>query len=826
MSNKVSKPKVKENKSLQIKSQSNNKSNTIMELRTATKKNVGKIRKQFILEGLDCAHCASKIETKLNSIDGIANASVNFVTKTLTMELEEISKVNELVASSIESINKIESHVKVKEKSVGNSNKLVIMLEGGLCCANCASKIEKESQNITNVSSAVVDFVAQKLILEVENNSDKDNIVELVKQIVKKIEPDVKVYVVEENQNRKQRSHDHDHGNSKKEFVRLGVGAAIFAITTAFNFNFYVELSLFLVSYLLVGGEVVLRALKNIRGGQIFDENFLMSIATIGAFAIGEFPEGVAVMLFYQLGEIFQGMAVNRSRKSIAELMDIRPDFANLKIGNDIKKVSPEEVSIGDIIVVRPGEKVPLDGKVIEGNSMVDTSALTGESVPREVEVGDDVLGGVINKNGLLTIEVEKEFGDSTIAKILDLVQNASSKKAPTENFITKFARYYTPAVVFSALALAILPPLFISGATFSEWIYRALAFLVVSCPCALVVSIPLGFFGGIGGASKNGILVKGGNYLEALNNVEVVVFDKTGTLTKGVFKVTEIQPQDNVTRDELITYAAFAESFSNHPIATSIVKAYGMEVANDSIENYEEVSGHGVKAIVLGKEVLAGNYKLMNKENISYAQVETIGTVVHIAVDKEYAGYIVISDEVKEDSAKAIKALKEIGVKKTVMLTGDNKVVGTKVAKQLGLDEVYSELLPDQKVEKVELLDKEKSSKGKLIFVGDGINDAPVLARADIGIAMGGVGSDAAIEAADVVIMTDEPSKIASAIKIAKKTRTIVMQNIVFALGIKAIILVLVALGLGTMWEAVFGDVGVTLIAVLNSMRAMKTEQ
>ena len=827
MSNKVSKPKVKENKSLQIKSQSNNKSNTIMELRTATKKNVGKIRKQFILEGLDCAHCASKIETKLNSIDGIANASVNFVTKTLTMELEEISKVNELVASSIESINKIESHVKVKEKAVGKSNKLVIMLEG-LCCANCASKIEKESQNIANVSSAVVDFVAQKLILEVENNSNKDNIVELVKQIVKKIEPDVKVYVEEGNQNRKQRSHDHDHdhGNSKKEFVRLGVGAAIFAIATAFNFSFYVELSLYLVSYLLVGGEVVLRALKNIRGGQIFDENFLMSIATIGAFAIGEFPEGVAVMLFYQLGEIFQGMAVNRSRKSIAELMDIRPDFANLKIGSDIKKVSPEEVSIGDIIVVRPGEKVPLDGKVIEGNSMVDTSALTGESVPREVEVGNDVLGGVINKNGLLTIEVEKEFGDSTIAKILDLVQNASSKKAPTENFITKFARYYTPAVVFAALALAILPPLFISGATFSEWIYRALAFLVVSCPCALVVSIPLGFFGGIGGASKNGILVKGGNYLEALNNVEVVVFDKTGTLTKGVFKVTEIQPQGNVTRDELITYAAFAESFSNHPIATSIVKAYSKEIANDSIENYEEVSGHGVKATVLGKEVLAGNYKLMSKENISYAQVETIGTVVHVAVNKEYAGYIVISDEVKEDSAKAIKALKEIGVRKTVMLTGDNKVVGTKVAKQLGLDEVYSELLPDQKVEKVELLDKEKSSKGKLIFVGDGINDAPVLARADIGIAMGGVGSDAAIEAADVVIMTDEPSKIASAIKIAKKTRTIVMQNIVFALGIKAIILVLVALGLGTMWEAVFGDVGVTLIAVLNSMRAMKTEQ
>jgi len=730
--------------------------------------------------------------------------------------------------------NKVLKHDVKEDKSLqikSQSNKLVIIIKG-LCCANCASKIEKESQNITNVSSAVVDFVAQKLILEVENNSDKDNIVEMVNQIVKRIEPDVKVYVEEGNQNRKQRSHDHnhnhdhDHENSKKEFVRLGVGAAIFAIATAFKFNFYVELSLFLVSYLLVGGEVVLRALKNIRGGQIFDENFLMSIATIGAFAIGEFPEGVAVMLFYQLGEIFQGMAVNRSRKSIAELMDIRPDFANLKIGSDIKKISPEEVNIGDIIVVRPGEKVPLDGKVIEGISMVDTSALTGESVPREVEIGDNVLGGVINKNGLLTIEVEKEFGDSTIAKILDLVQNASSKKAPTENFITKFARYYTPAVVFSALALAVLPPLFISGATFSEWIYRALAFLVVSCPCALVVSIPLGFFGGIGGASKNGILVKGGNYLEALNNVEVVVFDKTGTLTKGVFKVTEIQPQGNLLRDELITYAAFAESFSNHPIATSIVKAYSKEIDNESIENYEEISGHGVKATVLGKEVLAGNYKLMNKENISYSQVDTIGTVVHVAVNKEYAGYIVISDEVKEDSAKAIKALKEIGVRKTVMLTGDNKVVGTKVAKQLGLDEVYSELLPDQKVEKVEALDKEKSSKGKLIFVGDGINDAPVLARADIGIAMGGVGSDAAIEAADVVIMTDEPSKIASAIKIAKKTRAIVMQNIIFALGIKAIILILVALGLGTMWEAVFGDVGVTLIAVLNSMRAMKTVQ
>lgn len=671
-----------------------------------------------------------------------------------------------------------------------------------------------------------MDFISQKLNLEIDNPSKQDTIIEKVKEIVKRIEPNVTVVVLEGKDKKiNNKSKETQEENDKSKIIKLVVGAAIFGVATALKLSNTLELLLYLISYVLVGGEVVLRALKNISRGQVFDENFLMSIATIGAFAIGQYPEGVAVMIFYQLGETFQGIAVNRSRKSITALMDIRPDFANLKIGGDLKKVSPEEVAVGDIIVVKPGERVPLDGKVIDGNSMLDTSALTGESVPREVGVGDNILGGVINKNGLLTIEVEKEFGDSTIAKILDLVQNASSKKAPTENFITKFARYYTPAVVFSAVALAILPPLFIEGATFSQWIYRALAFLVVSCPCALVISIPLGFFGGIGGASKNGILVKGGNYLEALNNVEVVVFDKTGTLTKGIFKVTEIKSQNNISKDELIAYAAYAESYSNHPIATSILTAYGREIVKDLIENYEEISGHGVKVVVKGKEVLAGNYKLMTKEKIAYEQVETIGTVVHVAVDKEYAGYIVISDEVKEDSAKAIKALKSIGIRKTVMLTGDNKTVGTKVAEQLGLDEVHSELLPDQKVEKVELLDKEKSPKGKLIFVGDGINDAPVLARADIGIAMGGVGSDAAIEAADVVIMTDEPSKIASAIKIAKKTRTIVMQNIFFALGIKLILLVLVALGLGTMWEAVFGDVGVTLLAVLNSMRAMKTE-
>ncbi|WP_160670519.1 heavy metal translocating P-type ATPase [Clostridium sp. C8-1-8] len=803
------------------------------------KQETNNIKKEFILDGLDCANCAAKIEDKVSKIAGISSANANFVTKTLTLEIEEINRVQELIKEITDTIKKIEPDVKVKEKNAKKPLKKEILLQG-LCCGNCAAKIERETNNIDGVKSARVDFVSTKLIMEIDNPSKNSAILKKVNEIVGRIEPDVKVIEIENRSKvSKSKSHDHEHGDeddhedghehgegSKKEIIRFAVGAAIFGLATAMKFSNIVELILYTISYVIVGGEVVLRALKNIKRGQVFDENFLMSIATIGAFTIGQYPEGVAVMLFYQVGEIFQGMAVNRSRKSITALMDIRPDFANLKIGDELKKVSPEEVSIGDIIVVKPGEKVPLDGKVIEGTSMLDTSALTGESVPREVKIGDNILGGVINKNGVLTIEVEKEFGDSTVAKILDLVQNASGKKAPTENFITKFARYYTPAVVFAALALAIIPPLVIEGATFSEWIYRALSFLVVSCPCALVVSIPLGFFGGIGGASKNGILVKGGNYLEALNNVEVVVFDKTGTLTKGVFKVTEVRAENSFSENDLISYAAYAESYSNHPIATSIVNAYNKKIIKESIQDYEEISGYGVKAIIDSRNVLAGNYKLMEKENIPYKKIEVIGTVVHVVIDKKYAGYIVISDEVKDDSAKAIKELKAIGIKKTVMLTGDNKAVGTKVAKQLGLDEVHAELLPDQKVEKVELLDNEKSPKGKLIFVGDGINDAPVLARADIGIAMGGVGSDAAIEAADVVIMTDEPSKIATAIKIAKKTRRIVMQNIVFALGIKAILLVFVAIGLGTMWEAVFGDVGVTLLAVLNSMRAIKTEK
>ena len=565
-----------------------------------------------------------------------------------------------------------------------------------------------------------------------------------------------------------------------------------------------------------------MRSFKNIRGGHIFDENFLMSIATIGAFIIKEFPEGVAVMLFYQIGELFQDIAVERSRKSISELMDIRPDYANLKIGKELKIVSPDEVKIGDIIVVKPGERIPLDGRVIYGASMVDTSSLTGESVPREVKAGNEVLSGFINNNGALTIEVIKEFGDSTVSKILDLVQNAGSKKAATEKFITKFARYYTPIVVITAVFIAIIPPLFIKGAVFSDWFYRALIFLVISCPCALVISIPLGFFGGIGAASRRGILVKGSNYLESLNNIETVVFDKTGTLTKGVFNVTEIKSQSEYSEEALLEYAAYAESFSNHPIATSIIRAFEKDIDKSIVEEYEEVSGHGVKIRIRGEEVLAGNGKLMDNENIEYNRVETVGTVVYIAVNKIFAGYIVISDEIRHDSSNAVSALKRLGVKNIFMLTGDLKSVGERIGKELGIEHVVTELLPHEKVEKLEQI-VNQSASGRVVFVGDGINDAPVLARADIGIAMGGLGSDAAIEAADIVIMTDEPSKIETAIKIAKRTNQIVWQNIIFALGIKAIILLLGAAGFANMWEAVFADVGVAVIAVLNSMRVMK---
>lgn len=788
-----------------------------------------KVKQEYILEGLDCAHCAAKIENGVSKIQGAENCSVNFATKIISYDLDE-EKQEEVSNNVRKVIKKIEPDIDIKSKSQPSSSSSLstkVFLLNGLDCTNCAAKVEKEVGKMTGVTSSSVDFVSKKLTVDFLDG-ESIAISENIKQTVTRLEPHIRVQDLQNNQSHThndEESHDHSHedGGIKTLIYRLAIGAILTGIAIFGNFALPLELVFFITGYLLVGGDIVWRAIKNIIKGQVFDEHFLMSIATIGAFLIGEYPEGIAVMLFFQVGELFQSLAVNRSRNSISDLMDIRPDYANLKINGDVKKVDPEQVNVGGIIIVKPGEKVPLDGKVLEGSSAVDTSALTGESLPRNVKSGSEVLSGFINTNGVLTIEVTKSFSESTVSKILDLVQNASSRKAPTEKFITKFARYYTPVVVIIAAILAVVPPLVIPGATFSDWIYRALIFLVISCPCALVVSIPLGFFGGIGGAAKQGILVKGANYLEGLNQVKYAVFDKTGTLTKGVFEVTHVQPASNVTKEQLLEYAAFAEVHSNHPIATSILKAYGKDVDQALVSNYNEVSGHGIEVEANGNHILAGNKKLMNKDNIEYVTPTKVGTVVHVAVNKEYAGHIIISDEIKEDAIEAIKALKKLGVKKTVMLTGDSNAVATDVSKTLQMDEFYAELLPHEKVEKMEMLDGEKLKNEKSIFVGDGINDTPVLAQADIGVAMGGLGSDAAIEAADVVIMTDEPSKLAEGINKAKYTKKIVWQNIILALGIKAIVLLLGAFGLATMWEAIISDVGVTLLAVLNSMRVLK---
>ena len=606
----------------------------------------------------------------------------------------------------------------------------------------------------------------------------------------------------------------------KKRGIKIIIALILFlfAIIVKFN-NVWINNVIFIIAYIIVGVEILKKAIRNIFRGKVFDENFLMTVATIGAFGIGEFPEAVAVMLFYQIGELFQSYAVDKSRKSIASLMDIRPDFANVIRNDDIEKVDPDDVKIGEIIVIKPGEKVPLDGYVIEGKSSLDTKALTGESLPREVIEGNEVLSGCINLNGVMRIKVTKEYGESTASKILDLVENASSKKSKSENFITKFAKYYTPIVVIIALVLAIVPPLIIKDATFSDWIYRALSFLVVSCPCALVISVPLSFFGGIGAGSKMGILIKGSNYLEQLSKTEIVVFDKTGTLTKGVFEVQKVNAI-GITEDELLKTVAYAENYSNHPISISVKKAYNKEIDEKQILKTQELSGYGVVAIIGGQEVLVGNEKLMNEKQIDFEKCNDIGTILYVAIEGKYVGYIVIADEIKEDSVETIKELKKNNIKQTVMLTGDRKNVGENVANILGLDKVYTELLPDGKVEKVESLLNEKSEKGKLAFVGDGINDAPVLALADIGIAMGGLGSDAAIEAADVVIMTDEPSKIVNAIHLSKTTMRIVKENIIFAIFIKILVLNLSAFGVSTMWEAVFADVGVSIIAIINALR------
>ena len=720
---------------------------------------------KLVLSGLNCANCASKIESKVNKINGIKNASLNFSTTVLTVELIEEREKNNIINEIKLIVKKLEPHVKVIEKADNKSDIYNNQKCNDSCCINL--------------------------------NEDK--------------------------------KHSHSKKSKNKFFeyfkdnLLLIIGTVIYIVALFYkNSENLLSVILFGVSYLIIGGNLLLSAIKNIFRGQVFDENFLMSIATIGAFFIGEYPEAVAVMLFYQIGEVFQGYAVNKSRKSISSLMNIRADYANLLKEDTEIKVSPEEVNINDVIVIKPGERVPLDGIILEGTSFIDTSALTGESIPREVTVGNEILSGSINNSGVLKVKVDKEFGESTVARILELVENASSKKAPTEKFISKFAKIYTPIVVIIALLVAVIPPILIKDATFSSWIYKALSILVVSCPCALVVSIPLGFFSGIGAASKKGILVKGGNYLEALKNSEIVIFDKTGTLTKGVFKVTDINPK-NITKEELLEVTAMGELYSNHPIAISILKAYGKDINKEYIKNYKEISGHGIEVTIKENNVLLGNGKLMKSKNINYEEVDSIGTIVHVAINDEYKGNIVISDEIKENVKEELKELKKVGIKKTIMLTGDIKNVANKVAEAIGIDEVYSELLPADKVSKVENILNSKSKKGKVLFVGDGINDAPSLARADIGVAMGGIGSDAAIEAADVVLMKDNIKELSEAIKISRKTNKILWQNIIFSLGIKVLVMLLVVLGLTNMWVAVFADVGVTLIAVLNSMRIIR---
>ena len=644
----------------------------------------------------------------------------------------------------------------------------------------------------------------------------------------------------EHNPDNHEHNHDHEHGHShgdgdfnfKKELTPVVLVVILFVLGSIFEKQLHDtpysvgEYLVFIPAYLLSGWNVLTSAGRNTLKGRVFDENFLMTVATVGAIAIHKLPEAVGMMLFFKVGELFQEFAVGRSKKSIKSLLEVRPDYANLQTNGEIKKVSPDEVAAGDIIVVKPGEKIPLDGDILEGNSQLDTSALTGESVPRTVKVGEPVLAGTINKTGVLTIKVTKLFGESSVSKILDLVQNASSKKADTEKFITKFARYYTPFVVFASLAVALIPPLFIAGATNADrflWVYRALVLLVISCPCGLVISIPLGYFGGVGGAAKRGILVKGSTFLDTLTAVKTVVFDKTGTLTKGVFKVKQIEPKNGFNQAELLALAAKIESQSNHPVAQSIREAYGKKIDSSGVKDYEEIAGHGIRARVQNQDIIAGNDRLLHRENIEHDTCNVEGTVVHLAVNNRYAGYILIADEIKEDAARAIQALKKLGVEQTVMLTGDNQVVAKSVAQTLGLDSYFAGLLPEGKVEVIEKLLWKSGKNNKVVFVGDGINDAPVIARADVGMAMGGLGSDAAIETADVVLMTDAPSKVAEAIQVARKTHKIVWQNIILAMSVKGVFIALGAFGLATMWEAVFADVGVALLAIFNATRVLK---
>lgn len=815
------------------------------------------------ITGLDCANCAAKVERGIREIPEVREAALDFMTGKLTLVAVDAAKLDTAVAKAKAVVKRVEPGAELVDRPSSSKAAAKPHIHDHDEHCNCGHDHEHEAHHHEHGEPCNCghdhEHEAHHHDHDEHCNCGHDHEHEAHHH-----DHDEHCNCGHDHEHEEAHHHEHDepcncghdheheeehhHEHSaefaaqaaapaakkaasaltaehKKQLTKIIVAAVIFAGALLAPVTEMVQLGMFILSYVIVGGEIVLRALKNISRGQVFDENFLMMIASIGAFIVGEYPEGVAVILFYQVGELFQSYAVNRSRASISDLMDIRPEYANIKQDGEWVQVDPEEVEIGDTILVKVGEKVPLDGIVVEGTSMMDTIALTGESAPREMSRGASVLSGSVNLNSPLVIEVTKVYSDSTVAKILDLVENASSKKAEAENFITKFARYYTPIVVCIAALLAVIPPLLVAGAQWNDWIYRALIFLVISCPCALVISVPLSFFAGLGATSKCGVLVKGSNYLEALANLEIAVFDKTGTLTEGVFKVTEIHPANNVSRETLLENAAYAESFSNHPISKSLLEAYSRALDWNRIGDSEEIAGHGVRAVIDGRTVLAGNAKLMRRERIAYDQSELIGTAVHVAIDGQYAGYILISDQIKADAKQAISDLRACGVKQTVMLTGDNKAVGEHVAKELGLDQVYTELLPDGKVHEVEQLLAGKSPKGTLAFTGDGINDAPVLARADVGIAMGGLGSDAAIEAADVVIMNDEPSKIATAIKISKRTLRIVKQNIIFAIGVKLAVLLLGALGMATMWEAVFADVGVAVIAILNAIRVLNTK-
>ncbi|EPY6472602.1 heavy metal translocating P-type ATPase [Clostridium sporogenes] len=740
------------------------------------------IKKKLLLKGLHCANCAAKIERAVQKLDVIEEATYNFNNSTLMINLEEVHK-DSIIKTVQEIVDRIEPGVKVIDKE--NLKKKVVQAS------------VKNSNN-----------------LNMQNNKEEN-------------------LKLNKKENSYEHNHDHSHGHShdgedsdaleKKTLIRIISGVILLILATAFKSRETLSIGLYLASYVLIGGKVILSSIRNISKGQVFDENFLMAVATVAAIAVKQYPEAVAVMLFYEVGEFLQDKAVNKSRKSITALMNIRPDYANLVKGEEIEVVSPEDININDIIMVKPGEKIPLDGIVIEGQSSVDTSAITGESLISEVAKDSNVLSGYINKNGVIKIKVTKTFEESTVSKILELTENASATKANTEKFITKFARYYTPVVVFAALALALIPTLVLKDPDISKWVYRAAVFLVVSCPCALVISIPLSFFAGIGGASKKGVLIKTGTALEALNDADTIVFDKTGTLTKGVFKVSKIESEEGVNTEELIEYAALVESYSNHPIAKSILKYYEKTIDNKRIEGYEEIVARGVTAYIDGKKVYAGNNKLMEELNINYKKASEDGVILYIALEDKYIGYIVINDEIKKDSKETIKSLKDIGIKKAAMLTGDRKSTANNIGTFLGMDEIYSELLPQEKVEKMQSLKSQTSKEGKIVFVGDGVNDAPVLAMSDIGVSMGGLGSDAAIEASDLVLMSDEPSKLVDAIKIARKTHKIVWQNIIIVLIIKFAVLALAIMGRSTMWMAVFADVGVALIAVINALRILK---